>query len=115
MLLYSCLLLISYQTLQKNKNTAKLKYIYKNDDDEFILNHKDYVSMMYKIYYKMEFCPGNINGNVNEDIFKKWIDDFYSELVLQKQTSLFSSCMGKLCAYSPFDDEDPDFKIERSV
>ena len=94
-----------YVVKYSNIYSEILKYIYKNDDDEFILNHKDYVSMMYKIYYKMEFCPGNINGNVNEDIFKKWIDDFYSELVLQKQTSLFSSCMGKLCAYSPFDDD----------
>lgn len=83
-----------------------LSYIYKDDNGCFHKDHEKYISLVYRLYHKMEFCPGNINGSLNPNIFDEWTIEFKEKLANQNQSFLFGSCMGKLIAFSPDGDDN---------
>ena len=74
---------------------------FKDDDGNSKDLPKEYVSFMFALYYKMEFCPAQIGEGVDPEKFKQWYETFYLKLKQNNQASLFDSLMGKLLAFSP--------------
>ena len=55
----------------------------------------------YDLYYHANFCPGEVENKINEDILTKWISSFKDCLSRQNQFKHFYHLLGKLFAYSP--------------
>lgn len=60
-----------------------------------------YVNNMYSIYNKLQFCPTETNGIVNEYDLEQWILQFKQKLKDNDQSSLFTSVLGRLFSFSP--------------
>lgn len=75
----------------------------KDEDDENGQSSysQDNIQILYGLYYDAHFCPGEIEGKIDEDVLTKWLRDFETSLTEQKQKSLLSSLLGRLFAYSP--------------
>jgi len=81
-----------------------LAIIYKTDDDsvpEVAVKNKEYRNVFYQIYSKMEFCPAEENGYVDEEKLFEWIKRFDELLKKNKQNSIRGMVLGRLLSYSP--------------
>ena len=79
------------------------RLLFKSDNDEIIKtdDEKEAFSNIFRLYDKAKFCPGEDNGEINEDIFENWIKEFRNLLSKNHQTKLFNMLIGRLLAYSP--------------
>lgn len=80
--------------------------IFKKDDDSDECTQSDqerekFVSHIYKVYQKAEFCPMEKDGNVSYDELKQWIVKFIELLEKQQQKSQWERRIGRLLSYSP--------------
>lgn len=81
-----------------------LAIIYKTDDgsvSESAMKNKEYWNYFYQVYNKMEFCPAEDNGYVDESRLSDWIKRFDELLEKNKQKSIRGMILGRLLAYSP--------------
>lgn len=56
---------------------------------------------LFDFYYKALFCPCEINGNIDLDELKEWVENLKTKLQEQKQLNLLGHVLGRLFAYSP--------------
>lgn len=77
-----------------------VRFVFKDDAGNFHENHDVYIKNLFSLYYKMEFCPGVIDGKMDKNIFENWVKQFKNQLTEQNQLSMFTSLMGRLCSYS---------------
>lgn len=80
--------------------------IFKHDHDEqseklLTEQEKNRNSNLFSLYYKAEFCPGEINGSVDKQILTNWLNEFNRLLEINNQKSLKMILLGRLFAYSP--------------
>lgn len=59
------------------------------------------ISNFYNLYYKMEFCPTETNGEIKRDELDVWIKQFNEYLKENDQMTLFGMVTGRLFAFSP--------------
>ena len=59
------------------------------------------ISNFYNLYYKMEFCPNETNGEIKRDELDAWIKQFNEYLKENDQRTLFGMVTGRLFAFSP--------------
>ena len=59
------------------------------------------ISNFYNLYYKMEFCPNETNGEIKRDELDAWIKQFNEYLKENDQRALFGMVTGRLFAFSP--------------
>ena len=62
---------------------------------------KNYYQNLYELYEKAKFCPGEQNGEVDEDTFRNWSREFQEILETNRQGKLFGKLLGRLLAFSP--------------
>ena len=64
------------------------------------IENKD--QMRYRrLYDRMHFCPGEMDGQIDCTILKEWIETFQICLGKQHQEDMFYAEIGRLFAYSP--------------
>lgn len=80
---------------------ALVEKIYKKEDKEDNPEKQKIAQQYISIFWKMKFCPGEINGKVDIDILQKWAKGFKDLLSTNKQAHLWGHLLGKLLAYSP--------------
>jgi hypothetical protein len=82
-----------------------INYIFKHDNDKEKINlteqEKNRNSNLYNLYHKAAFCPGEINGVVDDKILNVWLKEFDELLEKNNQKSLKAFLLGRLFAFSP--------------
>lgn len=85
---FSDLVSVVFKTDHANKN--------EHTDEENLV-----ISNLFSLYNKIEFCPGEIDGEMDEEKLKNWIDKFVVLLEENDQSSLLGMFLGHLFAFSP--------------
>lgn len=80
--------------------------VFKKDDDsedhtQLDEEREKFVSHIYRLYQKAEFCPTENDGKVSYDELKQWIEKFIELLEKQHQKSQWERRIGRLLSYSP--------------
>lgn len=78
--------------------------IFKKDNTSSIEHteeEKKYISNLYSLYHKVEFCPSEIDGEIRECDLEEWIEKFKVLLAENDQIGLLSMLLGRLFAFSP--------------
>ena len=83
-----------------------ISILYRKEDTESKVRElteeeQHYIKGIYNLFDKAKFCPAEINGEVEEDQLRKWIERLELLLKKNKQSSLLSSLLGRVFAYSP--------------
>lgn len=55
----------------------------------------------WKLYERIKFCPGEIDGKIDKTVLENWIKEFRACLEEQNQISKFSKILGRLFTFSP--------------
>lgn len=61
----------------------------------------EYISNLYSLYHKAEFCPCEFCGEIKEDELELWVNKFKYILEKNDQESLFGMLLGRLFAFAP--------------
>lgn len=78
--------------------------VFKKDNanfNEHSEEEKKYISNLFSLYHKAEFCPAEIDGEVNLQDLEAWIEKFKELLIQNDQISLLGMFLGRLFAFSP--------------
>lgn len=80
--------------------------VFKKDDGTTITKEKQpyseaYYSAIYRIYDKLQFCPAEKNGMVDENALGLWISRFEELLKKNNQSKLKHMLLGRLFSFSP--------------
>lgn len=78
-----------------------IKNIYNSDDGETSTKKQISVNDLYSIFYKIHFCPCELNGRVNYKNLESWVKKFKELLAQNRQEKLFGSMIGRLLPFSP--------------
>jgi V8-like Glu-specific endopeptidase len=79
-----------------------LIYLHEGEERTSIATEQNHLSQnLFDFYYKALFCPCDINGDINLEELKEWVNKFKDKLEEQKQSNLLGAVLGKLFAYSP--------------
>ena len=66
---------------------------------------KQYISIIYRLFDKVKFCPAEKSGKVDADELGQWIEQFRTLLMRNNQFHLFGHLLGRLLAFSPIGDD----------
>lgn len=80
--------------------------IYKKENDELenrelTEREHNYISNIHRVFDKAKFCPAEINGEVNEEELKRWIERLVLLLKKNKQSGLLGFLLGRILSFSP--------------
>lgn len=80
--------------------------IYKKENDELenrelTEQEHNYISNIHRVFDKAKFCPAEINGEVNEEELKRWIERLVLLLKKNKQSGLLGFLLGRILSFSP--------------
>lgn len=81
-----------------------ISLIFKKEGDQEEIqteSQKNSFHNFYDLYEKAKFCPGERNGEVDENVLRKWIARFQKILEANRQEKLFDMLLGRLLAFSP--------------
>ena len=81
--------------------TSVIRVIYGNQNSNDYKIDERIKELCFWFYMEAKFCPGDINGQMDENVFNKWIADFSSILSQQVQQYLIPKMLGRLFAFSP--------------
>lgn len=85
-----------------------IKKVFKKDHEENCEQkeaEKINISILYRLFHKIEFCPTEREGVIKKDDLKAWIEQFRKLLKANDQSSLFGMVVGRLFAFSPVGDD----------
>lgn len=83
-----------------------IEIVCKKDDNKVEEKYsEDTIRYYFDLYYKANFCPGVINDKIDENVLKKWVEEFEQALIKQHQGRIFTHLLGRLFAYSPVGDD----------
>lgn len=71
------------------------------ENEEHTEKEKNLISNLYDLYHKAEFCPAEIDGEVDQESLENWILKFKMILEENDQSSLLGRILGRLFSFSP--------------
>lgn len=69
--------------------------------DNLSQENQQLVQVIYRLYDKAKFCPGEEDGHVHYSDLEKWVERFLILLTSNNQKDLFGMLLGRLFAYAP--------------
>lgn len=79
-----------------------VRLVFKDDDGQSKSEEeRELAKNYYSLFLNAKFCPGEIDGSIDERILSHWINDFKGLLAEHKQTRLFGYLLGRLLVHSP--------------
>lgn len=72
-----------------------------SEDKKLTEQEQNYLRNIYRLFDKAKFCPAEVNGEINEEELRKWIERLILLLKKNRQSSLLGSLLGRLFSFSP--------------
>ena len=104
-----CLKMVMQKSPELLAELISIKYKKDDKTDEQVpVSEKEEqrISNAYRLYEMAKFCPAEIDGAVEEERLREWLQKLRSLLAENNQESLFSSVIGRLLSFSPLGNDN---------